>query len=238
MALKRICKNSGQLKELNLFSYERFINMILKDLKIFSQNVQKNNFLINIILEVNQNFNIIFIQEPSWTKIRTIPSPENCKGIPLVGILNHPNWLTFTKELCSTINSPRVVIYINVRLSSFQFSLCKDVINHRDILLASFFNNSNIFWIMNIYSDSSHFALKYLMDTEVNISNLLVMTSDFNIRDSIWDPSFLHHLSISNNLMIIADLFNLELLILTNQVPTRYLDIVSEANSAIDLMFL
>ena len=65
MALKRICKNSGQLKELNLFSYERFINMILKDLKIFSQNVQKNNFLINIILEVNQNFNIIFIQEPS-----------------------------------------------------------------------------------------------------------------------------------------------------------------------------
>ena len=76
------------------------------------------------------------------------------------------------------------------------------------------------------------------MDTEVNISNLLVMTSDFNIRDSIWDPSFLHHLSISNNLMIIADLFNLELLILTNQVPTRYLDIVSEANSAIDLMFL
>jgi len=38
--------------------------MILKDLKIFSQNVQKNNFLINTILEVNQNFDIIFIQEP------------------------------------------------------------------------------------------------------------------------------------------------------------------------------
>jgi len=61
MALKRIHKNSGQLKELNSFSREWFINMILKDLKIFSQNVRKNNFLINTILEVNQNFDIIFI---------------------------------------------------------------------------------------------------------------------------------------------------------------------------------
>ena len=38
--------------------------MILKDLKIFSQNVQKNNFTINTILKTN-NFDIIFIQKPS-----------------------------------------------------------------------------------------------------------------------------------------------------------------------------
>ena len=141
--------------------------MILKDLKIFSQNIQKNNFLINIILEVNQNFDIIFIQEPLWMTIRTIPSPENCKDVSLVGIPNHPNWLTFARELCSTIDSPRVIIYINVRLSSFWFSLRKDVINYRVILLASFFSDNNIFWIMNVYSDSSHSTLKYLMDTDV-----------------------------------------------------------------------
>ena len=35
--------------------------MILKNLKIFLQNIQKNNFLINTILKVNQSFNIIFI---------------------------------------------------------------------------------------------------------------------------------------------------------------------------------
>ena len=39
--------------------------MILKDLKIFSQNIQKNNFIINTILEVNYNFDVIFIQELS-----------------------------------------------------------------------------------------------------------------------------------------------------------------------------
>jgi len=38
---------------------------------------------------------------------------------------------------------------------------------------------------MNIYSDSSQSALKYLKNTEANIHNILVMTSDFNIRDNL-----------------------------------------------------
>jgi len=109
----------------------------------------------------------------------------NSEGIPLLGIPNHPNWLTFARKPCSTNNSPRVIIYINVRLSSLCFSLHKDIINHCDILLASFFNNSIVYWIMNIYSDSLHSTLKYLKDTEVNILNLLIMTGDLNIRDSI-----------------------------------------------------
>jgi len=32
---------------------------------------------------------------------------------------------------------------------------------------------------MNVYSDSSHLALKYLKNTEVNVSNMLIMTEDF-----------------------------------------------------------
>ena len=64
---------------------------------------------------------------------------------------------------------------------SFCFLLCKDIINHRDIFLV-FFSNNNIFsWIMNIYSDSAHSALKYPKDSEANILNLLIMTGDFNI---------------------------------------------------------
>jgi len=91
---------------------------------------------------------------------------------------------------------------------------------------------------MNVYSDSSHSVLKYLKDTEVNIPNLLIMTGDFNIKDSIWDLSFPHYSTISDDLMIIADSFNLDLSIPTNQVSTRYLDTVSKTNSVIDLMFL
>ena len=159
--------------------------MIVKDLKIFSQNVQKNNFIINTILEVNYNFNIIFIQEPSWTTIRFIPSSENCEGVSLVSIPNHPNWLTFARESDSANDSPRVIIYVNIRLSSLWFSLYKDIISHKDILLISFFNNNVNFWIMNIYLDSSYSVLKYLKNSEANIQNLLIITGDFSIFETV-----------------------------------------------------
>ena len=37
--------------------------MIFKDLKIFSQNIQKNSLIVNTILETQLQFDIIFIQE-------------------------------------------------------------------------------------------------------------------------------------------------------------------------------
>jgi len=39
--------------------------MIIKDIKIFLQNVWKNNLIVNTILETQFEFNIVFIQEPS-----------------------------------------------------------------------------------------------------------------------------------------------------------------------------
>ena len=105
----------------------------------------------------------------------------NCEGESLVGVVNYPNWLIFTRPYTNESECSRVIIYINIRLSSFCFSLQKDIIDYRDILLVLFFNNGNIFWLMNVYSNLSHSALKYLKDTEVDIHNLLVITGDFNI---------------------------------------------------------
>jgi len=50
-----------------------------------------NNLLTNTILEVQIDFDIIFIQEPPWSIKRSISSSSNKEGEELVGIPNHPN---------------------------------------------------------------------------------------------------------------------------------------------------
>ena len=159
-------------------------------------------------------------------------------GEPLLGTSYHPNWISFARIPSDEKNFPRVIVYVNIHLSSLCFLFRKDIINHRDISLISFFNNNICYYIMNIYSDASHTALKYLKDTEANIDNIVFMTGDFNIRDSLWDLSFPFHSSISDDLIIIVDSFNLALFTLTNPCPTRYSDMAGETNSVIDLIFL
>ena len=158
--------------------------MIIKDIKIFSQNIWKNNLIAKTILETWFFFNVIFIQELSWTTICSILSSRSIEGKELVGVYNHPNWLIFARNLSSNNNSLRVVTYINIRLLSFWFLLHRDLLNHRNISLISFFNNSIIFFLINMYSDSFQSTLKYLKNIEANIHNVLVITGNFNIRDS------------------------------------------------------
>ena len=167
-----------------------------------------------------------------------IPSSLNKEGEKLVGVPNHPNWIIFSRNTSSNHDSPRVISYINVRLLQFCFSLQKDIFNHKDISYVSFFNNCSIYFFINIYSDSSQTALKYLKDIEANINNILVITGNFNIRDNSWDPSFPYHSIHCNLLTDIADSMSLYIFKSTNQVPTRYSDNQNNLNSVIDLIFL
>jgi len=71
-----------------------------------------------------------------------------------------------------------------------------------------------------------------------NIDKTIILTGDFNIRDSDWDPNFRHHSSHTDDLITIADSLGLELSPPSNPGPTRFADNPCNTNSVIDLVFL
>jgi len=143
----------------------------------------------------------------------------------------------FSRNLLQANDFPCVISYINIHLSFMSFSLWNDVLNHKDISCISFFNHGSIYLLINVYSDSSQSALKYLKDTEININNVLIMTGDF-IRDCFWDPSYLFHSSHKDTLFEIADSFHVELSKPTKFFPTIYSDNIQDSNLVLDLVFL
>ena len=64
------------------------------------------------------------------------------------------------------------------------------------------------------------------------------MAGNFNISNSDWDLSFLHHSIHTSDLLIIANSFDLDLSTPINPGPTRFADNNNGSNSVIDLMFI
>ena len=114
----------------------------------------------------------------------------------------------FARTLNITNKYPRVLIYINVRLTRLCFYLRKDIYNHRNINLISFFNCSCLCFLINIYSDDYQSILKYLKDSEANLDNILIMTEDFNIRDNNWNLLHPHYFTYIDTLREISRTFS------------------------------
>jgi len=70
------------------------------------------------------------------------------------------------------------------------------------------------------------------------MNNTIILTGDFNIKDSDWNPNFRHHSSHTDDLITIVDSLGLELSPFSNPGPTRFADNLCDTNSIIDLMFL
>ena len=132
----------------------------------------------------------------------------------------------------------RVMCFIHSRLSRLCFALRRDIVDHRNIQLLSFFNRGRCQFLMNVYSDDLHIAVDFLSREALNIPNLLYMDGDFNIRDTKWDPSVLSYPAAGQSLRDLADSYSLVRSLPVLSVPTHYSDISGHANLVIDLIFL
>ena len=132
----------------------------------------------------------------------------------------------------------RVMCFIHSRLSRLHFVLRRDIVDHRDIQLLSFFNRGRCQFLMNVYSDDLYTAVDFLSREALNIPNLLYIGGDFNIRDAEWDTSVSSHPAAGQSLRDLADSYSLVRSLPALSVPTHYSDISGHANSVIDLIFL
>ena len=76
--------------------------MILKNIKIFSQNICKNNFIINTILEIQCTFDIIFIQELFLSFIYSICCGNCCSNHSLKWHLQYAYFSKAHKRLSNS----------------------------------------------------------------------------------------------------------------------------------------
>jgi len=185
MALEESTRSQGNQSQLNPPCHWQYQDMIKDNLKIFSQNVRKNKILTDIILETQKNSaDVIFIQEPPRSLLWRIPSYSNPMGDLLYGTPNHTEWTLFIRQDTTQENYARVATYVNKHLARIRFALWLDIINHRDINVLAFHNNRDTNYIINIYSDSNQTALQALRKSMTNIDKTIILTGDFNIRDS------------------------------------------------------
>ena len=98
MAFQEVSGVLWKQEQVDTLSHEQSVSMILNSIKIYSHNVHKNNFLINTILKTQYLFDVIFIQELSWSILRTIPSSTNYEGDKLVEVPNHTDWVIFSRS--------------------------------------------------------------------------------------------------------------------------------------------
>jgi hypothetical protein len=63
------------------------------ELRIFCQNVNRHyGYMDTLLASLYDKYDLLFIQEPPWQRIRSAPSPLLCDGEDVIGPPISPNW--------------------------------------------------------------------------------------------------------------------------------------------------
>ncbi|PPR06529.1 hypothetical protein CVT26_000452, partial [Gymnopilus dilepis] len=193
---------------------------------------------MDVFLESNVNaFDIVFIQEPPWRHIRSAPSAHNKEGEDVVGPPMHPAWKLLMRPPQNG-EPPRVIAYVSTCLNSYRPAIRRDFVDHRDLLLLSLFAEGAISYLLNVYSDSEHTAIRFLADKQDVIPQLNYMGGDFNCHSSVWDGNVPHHRTTPISLLDSAASLGLDLALPFNPGPTHYPHDERLRPSVIDLIFV
>ena len=102
----------------------------LEEVRILCFNVARSYEHVDSFLERNKSrFDIVFLQEPPWKRIRSAPSTRSKEGDDVTGAPNHPDWLAIVRPPDAD-EAPRVMAYVSRRLASYRPALRRDIVDH------------------------------------------------------------------------------------------------------------
>jgi endonuclease/exonuclease/phosphatase family metal-dependent hydrolase len=177
-------------------NYENGADNGLRDtISFFSFNANKNYLYTETLLvhlSLQKRVDVIFLQEPPWRTIRHTPSVKSREGKEVVRPPLHHDWSVIYCKL-DQLGNPRTMCYVHKRLVKFRPSYCREVINHRDLLLLSLQVGGHEIFALNIYNDDRATAVSFLRKEGLMIPHLSIMTGDFNCHSMVWDSSYASH---------------------------------------------
>ncbi|KXN83940.1 hypothetical protein AN958_00791 [Leucoagaricus sp. SymC.cos] len=192
---------------------------VMRDVRIFSQNVNRNYGHIDMLLDnIKDSFDVIFLQEPPWRTIRQTVSVTLPEGDDVVGTPKHPDWLY-------------------MRLACLRPSVQQDIIDHRDIFILSLFTSKGALNFLNIYSDDAHMAINFLAREVDVLPTFVYMGDDFNYHSEVWDGSHTSYPLVTQCLLEFASDIGLEWACPSNLGVTHVPHNPDLADSVIDLVF-
>ncbi|KAF9439635.1 hypothetical protein P691DRAFT_641508, partial [Macrolepiota fuliginosa MF-IS2] len=161
----------------------------ISGVRIYLQNICKNNFSTSVLLEqLKDSIDIIFLQEPPWSRIRSAPSMVSLEGDDIIGAPKHPDWVCMVRLPHLGEQHPRVMAYVHSQLSLMRPAIRPDLVDHCDIQIVSLYSKGEAFYFMNVYLDAQHTAIDLLSREVDHFPALTYMGGDFNTQSTDWDP--------------------------------------------------
>ncbi|CAA7264641.1 unnamed protein product [Cyclocybe aegerita] len=186
----------------------------------YHQNVHHTYAHFNTLLEIcKTKFDILFFQETPWNFIRHALFTTSMEGDEVIGTPKHPNWLQMVRIKEGEV--PRVIASVSTRLSRYRPAMCRDIVDHRDILILSLFSGGEVLNLMNVYSDDQHTAIEHLAAHVHSLPPFIYMAGDFNCVLTTWDDYEHGKSSMAISLQDTTSQIGLEWARPSNHRPTR-----------------
>jgi hypothetical protein len=207
------------------------------ELRIFCQNVNRNyGYMDTLLASLYDEYDLLFIQEPPWRRIRSAPSSASRVGEDVIGPPISPNWGVIHRP-SGLEEPPRVLVYFNVRIAALRPAFRRDLVDHRDVILFSLGLGAGQRIFANVYSDTQHTAVWILHEDLVALPRLHLMCGDFNIRHASWDPNGPEVCVHADRLMAVCDALGLTLSSPVEEGPTHFPYNEGLTPTVIDLIF-